>query len=475
MSTVARVRGRATLAMISRLRSDPLGMLIGISRDHGERVRLPTLARHPLFLLSKPDDVAHVLVANQSNYVKAPTYRPLRELLGNGLLTNEGDHWARQRKQLQPMFARRHVVSFAPAMVAATNRMLDGWATRPDGATLDVAEELSALTLDVVGRALFSADLTGEAGELAPALTTVLNAYIAVVRNPLFWLLPNYEKWRTPNRRRAAVAEAHLRAVVQRMITARQAEPPAERPTDLLDMLLAARDESSGAAMSEQQVRDELMTFLLAGHETTANALAWTCYLLSTHPDARARLEAEVDSVLAGRAPTADDQDKLAWTGAVVAEAMRLYPPAWILERQSLAEDAFDGLVIPSGAIVITPPYLVHRNPDHWPNPEGFDPTRFLPGAPTRHRYAYLPFGGGRRQCIGGGFATLEATLLLATITQRARVNLVPGAHPVPQPTVTLRPANGLPMTLHHRDAAARRSSQERIHKSDDRSGSRQN
>jgi cytochrome P450 len=473
MSTLARVRGRAVLSMIARLRTDPLRMLINISQQHGDRVSLPTIARHPLFLLSKPDDVAHVLVANQANYVKAPTYRPLREVLGNGLLTNEGEHWARQRKLLQPMFARRHVVRNAAAMVSATTRMLDGWAARPDGTVLDVAEEMSALTLDVVGRALFSADLTGEAGELAPALTTVLNAYIAVVRNPLFWLLPNYEKWRTPNRRRAAVAENHLRSVVERIITARQASA-SRAETDLLDMLLAARDETTGAAMSDQQVRDELMTFLLAGHETTANTLAWTFYLLSTHPEARVRLEAEVDTVLAGRPPTAEDEDQLEWTAAVVGESMRLYPPAWILERQALAEDSWDGLVLPAGSIAITPPYLIHRNPDHWPNPEGFDPTRFLPGAPARHRYAYLPFGGGRRQCIGGGFATLEATLLLATITQRTRLNLVPGAHPVPQPTVTLRPS-GLSMTLHHRGAVAPTSSQAPSRRSDDRPSSLRN
>jgi cytochrome P450 len=204
--------------------------------------------------------------------------------------------------------------------------------------------------------------------------------------------------------------------------------------------------------MTEQQVRDELMTFMLAGHETTANALAWTLYLLSTHPAARDRLIAEVDEVLTGRTPTAEDADKLEWTNAVVSEAMRLYPPAWILERSALGRDQLDDLTVPAGAVVVTPPYLVHRNPRHWPNPEGFDPTRFLPSeAAGRHRYAYLPFGGGRRQCVGGGFATLEATLLLATITQRCTLDLVPGAHPTPQPTVTLRPAGGLSMTLHPR------------------------
>jgi cytochrome P450 len=464
MDTLPGPRGRVALGLIPTMRRDTLRLLTGLANDYGERVRIPFVGGRSVLLLSNPDDVGHVLVANQNNYVKAPTYRPLKELLGNGLLTNEGEDWARQRRLVQPMFARRHVLGFGPAMVDAATRLLDGWAGRPEGTVVDAAEQMSALTLDVVGRALFSADLTGEAGEMAPALTTVLDAYTKLVRNPAFWVVPKFEKWRTPNRRRAEWAERYLRGVVDRIITRRRGEtrlsgssvPTAaadpDRTPDLLDMLLAARDEATGAPMNEQQIRDELMTFMLAGHETTANALAWTLYLLSKHPDARARLEDEVDTVLTGRPPAAADADKLEWTNAVISESMRLYPPAWIIERQALAEDRLDGLAIPKRGIVVTPPYLIHRNPRHWPNPEGFDPSRFLPGAAAgRHRLAYLPFGGGRRQCVGSGFATLEAALLLATITQRFRLNAVPGAAPTPQPTVTLRPADGIPMTLHRR------------------------
>jgi Cytochrome P450 len=311
---------------------------------------------------------------------------------------------------------------------------------------------MSALTLDVVGRALFSADLTGEAGAMGPALATVLEAFIKVVRNPLFVLVPNYHRWPTPNRLRSRGAEAHLRAVVDGLIARRRARPEHPGAEDLLDMLLAARDESTGAPMAEQQIRDELMTFMLAGHETTANALAWTLMLLSQHPDARACLEAEVDEVLSGRPATAEDSGKLQWTTAVLSEAMRLYPPAWIIEREAAGADELDGVPVPAGSVVATPPYLVHRNPEHWPNPEGFEPERFLgDAARERHRFAYLPFGGGRRQCVGGGFAMLEAVLLLSTISQRFRLDLVPGFRPEPTPTVTLRPAGAIPMRPHPR------------------------
>lgn len=442
-------RTRDRLAMLPLMYRDPLTLLTMLRRRYGTRVTLPYFS-YRVFLLSDPDDVAHVLVSGQDNYVKSPTYRPLSELLGNGLLTNEGADWARQRRLMQPMFARRHLVEFGPAMVDAATSMLDRWAARPDGEVVDVAAEMRTLTLDVVGRALFSSDLTGEAGALGPALDVVLDAYLRLVRSPLFWLVPSYQRWRTPNRRRASSAETHLRGVVTRLIEQRRTNPHRE-PHDLLDMLLTAR-ESGEAAMSEQQVRDELMTFLLAGHETTANAMTWTLLLLSTHPEAREVLIGEVDELLAGRPVTAEDTDKLEWTTAVICEAMRLYPPVWMFEREAVVEDSFDGLTIPRGAIAIIPPYLVHRNPEHWPNPEGFDPERFLPaGARGRHRYAYLPFGGGRRQCIGGGFAMQEATLLLATIAQRFRLDLVVGARPATQPTITLRPAGPVPMTLRGR------------------------
>lgn len=449
----ARLTGREALRLLPTLRADPLTAIAGLTRTYGDLVRVPLPRGNQLVLTSRPALVAHVLVGNQDNYRKARTYRPLTEVLGNGLLTNEGESWAHQRRLVQPMFARRRIDAFAPAMVDAASTAMDRWAALGNGSVVDVADEMSALTLDVVGRALFSTDLSGEASQMAPALETVLESFVKVVRHPLFMLVPDYHRWPTPARLRARGAERHLRSVVDGLITARRADA-GHADADLLDALLSARDDD-GNPLDEQQIRDELMTFLLAGHETTANALAWTLLLLSRHPDARDRLVAEVDDVLSGRLAAAADVTKLEWTSAVLSEAMRLYPPAWMIEREARDADELDGIPVPAGSIVATPPYLVHRNPDHWPNPEGFDPHRFLPGAADRHRLAYLPFGGGRRQCIGGGFAMLEAVLLLATITQRFELDLVPGHQPQALTAVTLRPANGIPMTPRPRSRSA--------------------
>lgn len=444
--------GRAMLKQLSQVRTDPLHYLSMLTNRYGDLVRVPLPLGGQLFIVSRPELAAQVLVSHQANYRKARTYKPLTELLGNGLLTNEGEHWVRQRRLVQPMFSRRHVDEFGPAMVDATTRMLDVWAKQPAGSTVDVAAEMNALTLDVVGRALFSSDLTGAAAAVAPALATALESFEKVVRSPLFLLVQNYERWPTPNRLRARGAEKVLRDVVDGMITDRRRNPEHDGQQDLLDMLLAARDQDTGEAMPEQQVRDELMTFMLAGHETTSNALSWTLMLLSQHPDARERLESEVDEVLSGRGATAEDASKLEWTSAVIDESMRLYPPAWMFEREALGADELDGVEVPPGSVVATPPYLIHRNREYWPNPEGFQPERFLPGAANgRHRLAYLPFGAGRRICVGSGFAKLEAVLLLASIVQRYRLDLLPGYRPELNPTVTLRPAGSIPMTLHSR------------------------
>ncbi len=434
---------------------DPLALYDALFRRYGEAVRVPFLPRHSVYVLAGPDAVEHVLVANQANYVKAPTYRPLMEILGHGLLTNEGDAWVRQRRIVQPMFAKRHIAAFAPVFAGAASDTLDRWDDLAEGARIDASAAMNALAFEAVGRALFGADLSGESEVIGPALTQALASFEATVFNPLYWTIPGFERVPIPSRRRGEAAKASLNGVLDRLLAARRVRERDSADPDLLEMLLAARDPETGEAMPEQQVRDEAMTFLLAGHETTSNALSWTLLLLSRYPAVRERLEAEVDEVLAGRSAGADDADKLEWTTAVLCESMRLWPPAWTIEREALGDDEVEGYPIPAGSFVATPPYLVHRHPAHWPNPEGFDPERFLPGRDAgRHSYAYLPFGGGRRQCVGGSFAMLEATLVLATIAQRYRLDLVAGTRVAAEPTVTLRPRDGIPMTLHRRLAA---------------------
>lgn len=422
--------------------------------------------RKSWIVIRAPEHIEHVLVANNDNYRKSYDYRLLAVVTGRGLLTNEGGDWASQRRLIQPMFAGRHLSRFAGDMTAAAERALTRWERLPDGARLDVAEEMSALTLDVVGSALFGADLGGTAARVAPAVTTGLRTAITFARVPFLWLVPQWLinlgaailfRAPIPRLRRIHRSVTTLDEVARSIIASRL-DRPDEQHDDLLGLLLAARDPDTGEGMSRRQVRDELMTFLLAGHETTANGLAWMWYLLSLNVEARERVIAEVDEVLGGRAPVAEDSARLVWTAAAFSEAMRLYPPAWVLERDAIGRDEVGGFEIPRRATVIISPYVVHRNPAIWPDPERFDPARFLPGAGAgRPRSAYLPFGAGRRMCVGAGFAMMEGTLLAAMIAQRFTFELAPGARVVPEPTATLRPRDGLPMTLHRRTSAITR------------------
>jgi cytochrome P450 len=437
---------------------------------YGDIVEMPLYPGRRLFVVSRPAGVEHVLARNQANYVKAFTYRPLRVFLGDGLLTSEGGMWRRHRRLVQPMFSHRQVLDFAPPMVAAARRTAAHWDTLPSGMVLDMGAQLGRLTLDVAGQVLFGADLSADAVRLGRALGQAQRAVGLASFVPFLW----------GRRTSRAIVRATggfwgtldaVDAPVRRVIAARRAGTPAAagsaggaagagsggtpgggwcaetagKPRDLLDLLVAARDED-GSAFTDEEIRDEVATFMLAGHETTAVALAWSLALLSAHPAARDRLEDEVDAL--GADPTAADMDKLPWTQAVVSEAMRLYPPAWTIERDAIDDDELDGVRVPAGSTVAVPPYLVHRHPATWSNPEGFDPRRFLSDAPDRHRYAYIPFGGGRRGCVGAGFAQLESVLLLATLARRFRLDLLSGGLPAPRPHVTLRPGARLPMRL---------------------------
>jgi len=367
-----------------------------------------------------------------------------KRFLGEGLLTSEGEHHRRQRRLAQPAFHRQRIVGYGAIMTDYAARARERW---QNGATVDIAEEMNRLTLAIVGKTLFDADVEAESREIGEALTTILSLFNQVML-PYTGLL---QKFPLPANRRFQRAAERLDATIYRMIQEHRAGG-VDRG-DLLSMLLAAQDEEGGGGgMTDKQVRDEAMTIFLAGHETTANALAWTWYLLSQNPAVETKLHAELDRVLAGRLPNFHDLPQLRYTEMVLAESMRLFPPAWVIGRRALTDQPLGPYTIPANAIVICSQYVTHHNRRYFPEPFRFDPERWTPEAKARlPKFAYFPFGGGARICIGESFAWMEGILLLATLAQRWRMRLVPG-HPVePQPRITLRPKHGLRMTLERR------------------------
>jgi cytochrome P450 len=446
------------LAMIGR---SPLEAMDHVAQVYGD-VALLQIFGGPLFIVRGAEQVKHVLITNQDNYVKSDFYELMWRLLGKGLVTNEGPSWQRQRSLVAPMFAMRHLVPFAEHMVAAADASLATWGRRfVAGEQIDAAAEMTKMTLEVVGRALLGGDVGALDEAFSEDAATANHQIGAAGRSPINVVgsrLPGLSperafKLQYPRWRSHAAAVRRMDAVVGGLIDRRSGGDFAgsERPDDLLGLLIAARDET-GEPMSRTQLRDELMTFIAAGHETTANALGWMWYLLSQNPAVREQLLAEVDEVLDGRPPGADAADRLPFTKACFQEAMRLYPPVWHVQRRARHDDVLGGHPVPSGSVVLVSTWTTHRDPAVWPNPAGFDPRRFLDDAPkARPRHAYFPFGGGRRVCVGAGFATMEGVILAAMIAQRFTLDLVPGAKVVLDPTITLRPLHGLAMTVHPR------------------------
>lgn len=412
---------------------DPLAFLSTMRDRHGDVVWV-ALGPMKLVLVSHPDLVEDVLVTRNRLWRKDYTLRTtLRPVLGDGLLSSEGDFWRRQRRLAQPAFHRDRIAAYAGVMVTAAERLL---ASYRDGETRDVHKDMMRLTLEIVAATLFGAEVGADAERVGEALEAVL----AVVSDPLPLFLPLLRVLPTPSRRRFDRAVADLDAIVYRVIEARRRD--GADGIDLLSMLLSARDDDGGR-MSNRQLRDECMTVFLAGHETTAIALSWTWLLLSDHPTARAKLERELEDVLGDRPATLADVPRLVYTRNVIAEALRLYPPAWSMGREACEELELGGFDIPRGQHVWFCPWAIHRDPRWFEEPHAFLPERWqTDAARTLHRYAYFPFGGGPRFCIGQSFAELEAVLILATMARRVR--LVVGPRPVPQPTVTLRPKRGV-------------------------------
>jgi cytochrome P450 len=432
---------------MARSRRDPLGFLLGGRERYGDvfRYQLGPLVFHQV---AHPEHVKHVLLDRQKDYPRSWYYGRTRVIIGEGLVSTEGAAWRRLRRMAQPAFHHQRVAGFAAVMTDATDAMRWRWRSLAGrGEPIDVAAEFVALTLRIVGRTLLSIDLGGEADRIGPALTTVLE-YGEHRINNLLALPPAVPTPRNLRYRRAIGA---IDALVFGIINRRRREPERDGDghSDLLAMLLAVRDEETGGGLSDVELRDQLLTFIAAGHETTAVALAWTWYLLSQHPEAERRLRDEVAGVLDGRTPGADDVPRLAFTRQVIEESLRLYPPVYGVVRDATRDDEIGGFRIPARSMVILSPYVTQRHPEFWPDPEAFDPDRFSPESSAgRHRFAWFPFLGGPHQCIGQEFAMMEATLIVAMIAQSFRLRLAPGARVEPRPVLSLRPRGGLPMIV---------------------------
>ncbi|MBN8592185.1 MAG: cytochrome P450 [Anaerolineae bacterium] len=393
-----------------------------------------------IYQLNNPDDIHYVLVENPAAFYKSPNLkRAAKETIGNGLLTSDGEFHRRQRKLAQPAFHHKRIASYAEVMARYSSDHLEEWL---DGGTYDMSHEMMTLTMRIVARTLFDADVQ-DASAIGEAISLGIETTAQRIVRPNDWWL----KLPTPRNRKRRAASALLEQTIMGFITERRQS--GEDKGDLLSMLLMAVDEDDGGSMTDQQARDEAMTLFIAGHETTANALTWALYLLATHPAVEARLMEELDSVLNGRLPTFADMPRLTYTQQVINETMRLYPPAWTITREVQEAVEIGGYHIAKGDIVLMSQYVMHHDPRWWPEPERFQPERFAPGWEARvPKYAYFPFGGGPRICIGNQFAQMEAVLILATLLQRAHLTLAPAQRIALAPMVTLRPKYGMRMQV---------------------------
>jgi cytochrome P450 len=435
------VKGRPLLGVLPEFRKNAPQFLQKVAREHGDLVHI-RLGPQQAYVISNPEWIKDILITHQTNFTKSRMLERAKVLLGEGLLTSEAEFHKRQRRLVQPAFHRDRLIGYGSAMAECAAQCRDRW---KDGERFDVSREMNRLTLAIVARTLFSADVSSEADEIGLALTEVLGLFEMVLMPFSEWI----EKLPLPSVRRFEKARARLDQTIYRMIAERRAS--GEDKGDLLSMLLLAQDEDS-TTMTDKQVRDEALTLFLAGHETTANALTWTWYLLSQNPEAEARFHAEVDRVLGGRLPTFEDLPQLKYVEMVFAESMRLFPPAWGIGRRPLEAYPIGDYEIPARTVMLMSPYVVHRDARWFPEPEKFDPDRFLPeNVAARPKFSYFPFGGGARVCIGERFAWMEGVLLLATLGAQWRLRLVPGHRVETRALITLRARYGMEMLVERR------------------------
>jgi len=436
------VRGRRFTACLRPIQHEPLAFYRRIWREHGDFVRVRVIPGFYMFLIAHPEAVEYVLHGNLKNYRKPDSFNGSMSLLaGNGILTSEGELWRTQRRLMQPAFSRNSVASIGEHMTDSLGKFVDEWNAAEDGRAIDILPELMRLGLRIASTTLVGKDISGDADAIGRAYRTTFE-YVSLKMNGRLMFKPLWLP--TARNREFRREKALLDRVVMELIAQRRRE---DLRNDVLGRLLAAQDEESGIGMTDEQLRDEVITLLTAGHETGGAALAWCLYLLAEHPEAQEQLHDEVRGVLGGRLPGVADMSRMPLATAVFEESMRLYPPAWGLPRETLADDVACGY-----PTIMLSQSLIHRHPDFWAEPDKFDPSRFLgEAAQERAKFAYFPFGGGSRICIGNHMAMLEGPLALATLVQRFHFTLVPNQRIEPDPTFTLRPKYGVQLVIRKR------------------------
>ncbi len=409
-------------------------------KQYGDLVRLPIMPNYSAYLFAHPSYAEHVLSSHQELYSKPDVVnKPLNLMMGESILTSEGDSWLKNRRLMQPAFHMKQLANLADVMVSCTESFLQEWENKPDGEVIDIAEETLRLTLKIAGQTLFSKDISDEDSVLGQAFRTGYEFVNYKINN--LWTEPLWIP--TLRNRHFRKAKQTLDNLVLDIINSRR-QNPTER-NDLLSMLMSARDEETGEGMSDKQLQNEAITLLVAGHETVASGLAWTWYLLAEHPDIADKLRSELREVLNGSNPSFEKLPQLKYTRRVFDETLRLYPPAWGMPRYPKEDDEINGYLIPKDSIVTVGAFMIHRHPEFWENPDTFNPDNFLPEKVNqRPKFAYFPFGGGKRICIGQNFALMEATIIIALIGQRFKLELLPNQNIEIDPTFTLRPKNGI-------------------------------
>jgi cytochrome P450 len=439
-------RGNPLTGNLSAFADDPIQMLLDSQREYGGVTR-HRIGPYLVHTVTHPEGVRHVLQGNYKNYARGKFYENFKLFFGEGLLTTDGEYWLRHRRMAQPLFHRKVVDDCTNTATDAIDRMLDRWVPlAQSGEPVEIVGEMMQVSLSILGRVVFNMDFSGYAHVVNPSVLIGLKTMMP--QGNLNDFIPRWAP--TPYNRRVARAQQSLRDVMRKVIS--EHEVGGDGTLDLITLLQSSADAETGRKLTDAEIHDEVMTIFMAGHETTGNGMAWTLYAIAQHPEIRKRLEAEVDEVLGDRVPTVEDLPRLTYSRMVVDESLRVYPPIWGYTRDPVADDEIDGYFIPAGSTIFMSPYVTHRHPDVWENPEAFDPERFAPErADSYPPFAYFPFGGGSRKCIGYNLALLQMHLVTAMVAQRFRVHAVPGHRVEYGRMVALRPEHGIMATLHRR------------------------